>query len=316
MKQAIVTGATGFIGSYFVEYLVKKKIEVFALGRKSLDNISSIRKARLEGSKYLQIDMNSIHLLKELFIKNKWMVGDSCVFINLAWGGQSKLSDLNVKDQMMNVIWSVNAFKVSNDLKCNKFLQIGTMEEAFAYKYLTLDYKKNSEYNRHAIYSVAKISAKKALQLISKKLKTDLIYVLHSHVMAPDDDKDSFLQTTLQKLIDKSDLIFSTGEQFFDVVSEKDCVCGYYLICEKGTAGSEYWVGSGEPRSLREYIEKMYALYPSDKEMQFGKFKYNDVKLTKYDFSIQKLVNDTGYKSLNTYEETVSNLYNSLIKKN
>ena len=60
----------------------------------------------------------------------------------------------------------------------------------------------------------------------------------------------------------------------------------------------------------------MYALYPSGKEMQFGKFKYNDVKLSKSDFSIQKLVNDTGYKSLNTYEEIVSNLYNSLIKKN
>ena len=316
MKQAIVTGATGYIGSYFVEYLVKKKIEVFALGRKSLENISSLRRNRLKGSKYLQIDMSSIHTLKKSFMKNNWIVSDSCIFINLAWGGRSKLSDLNVRDQMMNVIWSVNAFKVSNDLKCKKFLQIGTMEEAFTHKYLTLDHTKNSEYNRHVIYSVAKISAKKALRLISKELKTDLIYVLHSHVMAPDDDKDSFLQVTLKKLIDKSDLIFSTGEQTFDVVSEKDCASGYYLICEKGIAGSEYWVGSGDPRPLRDYVERMYALYPSGRVMEFGKLKYNDVKLSNKDFSIEKLVKDTGYKPLNTYEEIVSNLYDSLIKKN
>lgn len=38
--------------------------------------------------------------------------------------------------------------------------------------------------------------------------------------------------------------------------------------------------------------------------------------LVKFLISNQKLVNDTGYKSLSTYEEIVSNLYNSFIKKN
>tara|TARA_B100001057_G_C22866629_1_gene956772 strand:+ start:1450 stop:2397 length:948 start_codon:yes stop_codon:yes gene_type:complete len=314
MKQAIVTGATGYIGSYFVEYLTKKGIEVLALGRKDFDDISKIRQKKLKDSKYLKIDMSKIENLKNLIKEIHWNIGSSCVFINLAWGGKSKLSDLNVRNQMMNVIWCVNAFKIANDLNCIKFLQIGTMEEAFTHKYLTLDYKKNNEYNRHVIYSVAKIAAKKALQLFAKDFKTDLIYVLHSHVMAPDDDKDSFLQVTLKKLIDKSELVFSTGEQTFDVISEKDCANGYFLICEKGIKGSEYWVGSGDPRPLREYVERMYALYPSGKEMQFGKFKYNDVKLSKNDFSIENLVKDTGYKPQNSYEEIVSNLYESLIR--
>ena len=283
MKQAIVTGATGFIGAYFVEYLVKKNISVLAIGRKEFSEISEKRKKRL---------------LKA---------------INLAWGGESKLSDLDVNIQMQNVIWSVNAFQIANDIGCNRFLQIGTMEEAFTYKYLDLDYKVNDEYNRHVIYSVAKIAAKKALQIISKELKIELIYVLHSHVMAPDDDKDSFLQVTLQKLINKSELVFSTGEQTFDVVSEVDCAVGYYLICQKGIPESEYWVGSGDPRPLREYVERMYSLYPSGKEMQFGKYKYNDIKLSKKDFSIQKLVEDTGYKPQNNFEEIVLKLHSSLI---
>ena len=49
--------------------------------------------------------------------------------------------------------------------------------------------------------------------------------------------------------------------------------------------------------------------------MQFGKLKYNDVKLSKNDFSIKNLVKDTGYRSKNTYEEIVTNLYNSFEKK-
>ncbi len=315
MKKAIVTGATGYIGSVFVEYLNQKNIEVLALGRKDYKDISQIRKSKLKGAQYLKINMKEILSLKNEISKISWDVGDSCVFFNLAWGGESKLSDLDIEAQMRNVIWSVNALQVANLLGCEKFIQVGTMEEAFTYKYLELDYHKNNEYNRHVIYSVAKIAAKKALQIKSSKLGIDLIYVLHSHVMAPDDDKDSFLQVTLQKLINNDELIFSTGEQLFDVVSAKDCAQGYYLICEKGISGKDYWVGSGHPKRLREYVERMYKLYPSRKEMQFGKFAYNDIKLSEDDFSIDSLVEDTGYKPTMTYEQIVNELYESLKDK-
>jgi len=315
MKRAIVTGATGYIGSVFVEYLIKKNIEVLALGRKDYEDISAIRKNKLNGAQYLKINMNEISLLANEISKISWNTGDSCVFINLAWGGIDKLSDLDIEAQMKNVTWTVNALEIADSLGCEKFLQIGTMEEAFTYKYLELDYHKNNEYNRHVIYSVAKIAAKKALQIKASDLGIDLIYVLHSHVMAPDDDKDSFLQVTLQKLINGDELVFSTGEQLFDVVSANDCALGYYLICQKGLADSDYWVGSGQPKRLREYVERMYKLYPSGKEMQFGKFPYNDIKLSAEDFSISKLVEDTGYVPSSTYEEIVKDLYESLPKK-
>ena len=147
-------------------------------------------------------------------------------------------------------------------------------------------------------------------------MNIDYIYVLHSHVMGEDDDKDSFLQVTLQKLVNGEDLIFSSGEQFFDVISLSDCSMGYYLICQKGKPDEEYWVGSGNPRKLRECVERMYKLYPSKKEMQFGKLQYNDIILEKDDFSIKNLEDHTGYKPLMTYEETVQDLHNSLFKNN
>jgi nucleoside-diphosphate-sugar epimerase len=312
MNKAIVTGATGFIGSYFVDYLVKKNIEVLALGRKNYNEISNIRQKKLSGSKYLKLNMSNIRMLSEKIKNIDWEPCDSTIFINLAWGGVNKLSDLNVEAQLKNVSETLDAFEVANLIGCKKFLQIGTMEEAFTNRYLELDYHKDEEYNRHVVYSVAKIAAKNALKLKSIESNIDLIYVLHSHVMAPDDDKDSFLQVTLKKLIDKDELLFSSGEQIFDVISARDCVRGYFLICQKGFADKEYWVGSGDPRRLREYVERMYKLYPSGKKMKFGNIPYNDIKLSKEDFSIKNLVNDTGYKPKTTYEETVKELYKYL----
>lgn len=316
MKKAIVTGATGFIGSDFVENLTKKNIEVLALGRKEFDEVSDSRRKKLHGAQYLKLNMCEISLLEEALPEIGWDVEDDCVFFNLAWGGESGLSDLNVAAQMKNVVWSVDALEVAQKIGCSRFIQVGSMEEAFTLKYLELDHRQDSQYNRHVIYSVAKIAAKTALEIKSSQLGMDFIYVLHSHVMGPDDDKNSFLQVTLQKLIRVDELIFSTGEQFFDVISVDDCSLGYYLICQKGRPGAQYWVGSGDPRRLREYVERMYALFPSGLEMQFGKMPYNDIVLEKEVFSISNLSVDTGYKPAMTYEETVKELHDYLIKLN
>jgi len=313
MKKAIVTGAAGFIGATVVEQFTNLGVDVLALGRKPFHEITEVRRYKLRNARYLQLDMRDIDRLPEL--SSSWDVGDECVFLNFAWKGVTRLSDLNVAAQMNNVAYAVDALAAAQTMGCRAFLQIGTMEEAFTHRYLRLDHHTNSEYNRHVIYSVAKIAAKNALKLKASQLGIDLIYVLHSHVMAPDDDKDSFLQVTLTKLIRGEELIFSTGEQLFDVISAKDCAAGYFLIGQKGIAGKHYWVGSGQPKHLREYIERMYALYPSGQEMQFGKLPYNDVKLREEDFSIAELVEDTGYSPQVSYEDIVRELHASLVNR-
>lgn len=314
MKKAIVTGATGFIGSAFVQYLIKQDIEVLALGRKELSEISEARRQKITGADYLDLNMSEISRLPETLTAMNWQAGDDCVFFHLAWGGESGLSDLNVDAQLKNVTWSAAALDVASRIGCSRFIQVGTMEEAFTEKYLDLDHHQDSQYNRHVVYSVAKIAAKRVLAIKASQLGMDFIYVLHSHVMGPDDDKNSFLQVTLQKLIRHEQLVFSTGEQYFDVISVSDCALGYYLICQKGAPGDEYWVGSGNPRPLKEYVERMYKLYPSGVEMQFGKLPYNDIILDKEVFSIAKLVDVTGYKPVMTFEQTVRELHDHLIE--
>jgi len=259
--------------------------------------------------------MSEIERLPEIFGLNNWKSGESCVFYNFAWGGISKLSDLDVDHQMKNVSWSSNALVAAKKLKCSKFVHVGTMEEAFTNKYLDLNFQTNSEYNRHVVYSVAKMVSRNVLKLLSKNLDIDLIIATNSHVMGPNDDKDSFLQVTLQKLISGDELIFSTGEQIFDVISVSDCALAYDLIGKKGKPGSEYWIGSGKPRRLREYVEIMAALYPSNEELQFGKFPYNDIALSLTDFSIECLKNDTGFIPTQEYEDIVHELYSWLIQE-
>lgn len=315
MKKAIVTGATGFIGSALVRKLLLNNIEVLALGRKAWQDVNPNNLVKSEGLKYIQIDMSEIETLPVRAKEEGWNSGTSCVFYNFAWGGEKRLSDLVVESQMQNVTWSANAVRAAKILNCEKFVHVGTMEEAFTSKYLNLDFHSNSEYNRHVIYSVAKMVARNVLKVVSQQNKIDLIIATNSHVMGPNDNKDSFLQVTLSKLINDEDLIFSTGEQMFDVISVSDCALAYLKIGELGRPNSEYWIGSGHARPLKEYVEIMASLYPSGKELQFGRMPYNDISLTKEDFSIELLSKDTGFMPAQNYEDIVHELYFWLIRE-
>ena len=314
MKSAIISGATGFIGSKLVNILIDSNIKVLALGRKSWSEVDPKRLQENELLTYCQVNMDEIETLPQKVEALGWS-GDDCVFFNIAWGGKGKLSDLEVEYQINNIAWSANALKAAKKVGCFRFLHVGSMEEAFASKYLELDYHTNSEYNRHVVYSIAKMGSRNLLKILAKEEDIELVVATNSHVMGPNDDKDSFLQVTLQKLIDKGDeFVFSTGEQYFDVVSTYDCAYAYKLIAEKGKAYEEYWIGSGEARRLREYVEIMASLYPTEHELQFGKFAYNDISLTPEDFDIKKLTADTGYTPSMSYEQIVHQLHDWLAK--
>lgn len=312
MEKAIVTGATGFIGSFLVNKLLKENVEVLSIGRKHISQIDNNRLNLIKGSEYLQLNMDEIDSLADSIKKIKWEVGESCVFYHLAWGGQSNLSDLDEKSQYENITWSVNAFELAKRIRCKKFIHVGTMEEAFTKEYLKLDYKDSNKYNRHVIYSLSKIYSKEFLKLRASN-EIDIIFTRNSHIMGPFDDKDSFLQVTLEKLIRNEDLIFSSGEQIFDVISVTDCANAYYLIGQYGLANKDYWIGSGQPRPLKDYVNIMYKLYPSNKEMKFGKMPYNDISLKIEDFSVDLLKKDTGFSCNLSYEDTVKDLYKWLI---
>lgn len=316
MKTAIVTGATGFIGPALVELLCSKGIRVFAIGRKNLDLVGADRSLKIKKASYLKLDMNYIENLASELEKKGWTADSDCVFFNLAWGGENGLSDQNITSQLKNVSTSYQAFDVAIQIGCKKFIQIGTMEELFALKYLNLDYKNEMKTNRHIIYALAKIMARKSLKLKSMESNIEYIYINHSHIMGIGDDKDSFLQSTLINLIEGKPLNFSSGEQIFDVVSLEDCINAYFLIGKSGRSGIDYWVGSGKPRRLREYVEVMYELYPSQEKMNFGSIGYEDVKVDPEDFSTALLQEHTGYKPKFTYEEIVKILHDSFTSPN
>lgn len=311
ISAAIVTGATGFIGSWLVKLLLLQGIRVIALGRREF---SQILAQRLEPHKlltYVQLPQEQIaklpDILKEQGLEHS--LGCDCVFFNFAWGGRKGLSDLDLEAQMQNVDAAVQSYEAAEKLGCRLFIQVGTMEEAFAEAYLPLDYHRTNVYNRHLIYAEAKRCARMTLKALSANFNCKLIMVNNSHVMGPLDYRDSLLTVTAKKILAGESLRFTSGEQNFDVVSIFDLVNAFKLIAECGVANAEYWIGSGQARRLREYIEILLKLHPVETKMEFGALSYNDVRLPLSVFSPERLQQDTGFYCQISYEQIASELF-------
>ena len=129
MEKAIVTGSTGFIGSFLVKKLLSHNVQVLALGKKAWRKVDPNRLRETQGMNYIQIDMSEIESLSSQIKKIGWDPGTSCVFYNVAWGGIAGLSDLNVDAQMNTVVWAGNAIQVAKDTATIKIIFILRIKE-------------------------------------------------------------------------------------------------------------------------------------------------------------------------------------------
>ena len=308
MNTAIISGASGFIGSTLTNYLLKQNYKVIALGRKSFSDIKLTRLKTHKNLIYIKIEMKDISRLKTIIDKKKIGITNNSYFYHFAWGGENGLSDLNVEAQLKNVIWTRDAFNVSKELGIKKFIFVGTMEEKFTLNYLNLNHKKDDFYNRHVVYALAKLAARNTLKAIYNDKKIELIFATNSHVMGPKDDRDSFLQLTLKKMLLNEDLLLAPCDKYFDVISSFDCARAYKLIGEKGENLKDYWIGSGNPKILKEYVKIMKKMFSYNKDLNFNGLSINEIPLSKDDFSIENLQKDTGFNPIMSFTDTVKEL--------
>jgi nucleoside-diphosphate-sugar epimerase len=305
--KVVVTGASGFVGSRLVAELVGGGYKVAALGRKHYDSLSAFRKSLLRGSTYIEGDLDQVEQIEDK-LRYEGFYGDSLrTVFHLAWSGDGRLSDLDVSAQTKNITRTTATYEMASRLGATRFLFCGSMEEEFAELYTRMDHTREQKFNRHVVYALAKMSARQALKWCWRSEFSDVVFATNSHVIGPGDDKDSFLQVALSKILAGKDIDMSSGEQRFDVIDVEDCARAYLAIAERGLSGRTYWVGSGRPRRLRDYVEEMVSLFPPV-NIHYGSMPFNDVILELEVFNIYRTVTDTGFKPLISFEDSVRKL--------
>ena len=141
-----------------------------------------------------------------------------------------------------------------------------------------------------------------------------ILVLTNSHIIGPGDDKDSFLQVSLSKMIHNQPIVMSSGVQLFDVIDVVDCADTYKAVLENGKRLQNYIAGSGNPQILKNYILEMKNLFSNYEGLTIDSNSSADVVLSEENFDTSRLVSDTNFTPNISFRESIIRLKDYLTK--
>lgn len=299
MNRAIITGATGAIGTALIKELVNRNIEVLVFTRKDSKRNNNILKNNLVKVKYCA--------LNEIKQTNNDTGKDYDVFFHLAWAGASGEGRNDKELQEKNVEYTLDAVDCAKRFGCKKFIGIGSQAE---YGRVNTTLNENTVTKPENEYGKAKLKAgiltkQKALEL---GLSFNWIRVLS--IYGPNDGDNTLISYAIRQFINNEELNVTRCEQIWDYLYSEDAAKAIYLVSEKGKNGHTYVLGSGKKAFLYEYIEKIKDLSNSRSIINYGTVPYSKEQVMYLVADISKISYDTGWKPEIRFEIGIKKLLN------
>jgi nucleoside-diphosphate-sugar epimerase len=293
MRKAIVTGANGFVGSAVCKELVSVGVDVIAVVHKDDGNIKQLG----EKVKIVYSELSDYGNLDKYITER-----DIDIFYHFAWEGSSGNLRADEKVQLSNVKAACDAVRVSALIGCNRFVFAASIMQYEVAETMRLVTKPAI----NTIYNTAKLTADYMSRAIAGQLEVDYICGLISNIYGPGENSPRLINTSLRKLLKGEHCAFTAGNQMYDFIYITDAAKAFVALGEKGISNKIYYIGSGEPRPLKEFLSEMKDCVDPDIEIGLGEIPSSSTSLSYNEFDINALNADTGFVPLVPFKDGIS----------
>jgi|TARA_B110000467_G_scaffold163543_1_gene189818 UDP-glucose 4-epimerase len=263
-KKILVTGGTGQVGSFLVEELVKKKANVFVIGRnkkilKEIDLLVKSKKVTFlecnlinnneinENKKILkEIDL-LIHLSSELSEVNTNLIDNAHFSIDLNINGIINLLPHLIK--LKKIIYS-SSTAVYGNTKAGK-----TNEDSIT--------------NPVSFYGCGKLGAEKYLNIFCNFNKIPLTILRYSSVYGPRNRTNQVIPVFIKKALEnKTIILYKKGKTIRDFIYISDIINATIKAITNNQEGI-FNIGSGEKTTMYNIAKKIIKLTNSKSKIIF-----------------------------------------------
>ena len=325
MKNILITGGAGFIGSHLVKYFVKKYKNYNIINLDKLtyaSNVSFLDEIKnFENYFFVQGDICDIEKIQEVF--NKYKISN---VIHLAAESHVDNSIENALEfAKTNILGTINLLELCrknwNKKKNNLFYHIST-DEVFG----TLDesriFDENSKYDPHSPYSASKASADHFVRAFYDTHKLPIIVSNCSNNYGPNQHKEKLIPTVINSLVNKKKIpIYGNGLNVRDWLYVEDHVKAIDLIFHKGIIGETYCIGGENEIKNIDLIKMIIKEY--DSLLQNNNSSIDLISFVKdrlghdyrYAIDISKIKNELGWEPETNIDEGLKNTLNWYLNK-
>lgn len=295
MDRTVVTGAGGFLGYALTQRLLDGGAEVYAVVRERRGQWERLEQ---RGGCHVVVcgleDMGSLDSL----------VGARGfdAFYHLAWQGVSGPDSGRLDVQLGNVRGTAAAAEAAARMGCRRFV--------FASSIMEYELDKLMQGTLPSGWRNLYRAAKKMAAAVARTYCNGLGVAYHSalitNVYGPGDLSPRFVSSTLRKMLRGEELRFSEASQMYDFCYIDDATAILELAGEKGEDNRTYYVGSAQPRPLREFILEMAECAGVSPGAAFGAGgEYVGVSLDYDEFDIRSTEEGLGYRAGTGFREGV-----------
>lgn len=285
LKNVIVTGGTGVIGTALLKLLLDRNINVYVVCRPT-----SLRAKSFVNHTNLHIifcDLEHINALPTLIDKK-------CdAFFHLAWlGTENPNNRFNMYIQSDNIRYSLDAVNAAYKLGCKVFIGAGSQAE---YGHVDGIIHPYMPVNPISGYGMAKLCAGQMTRVMCKSLGIRHIWPRIVSVYGNGDGKNTFVRFIIDTLKAGKKPSLTKCEQIWDYLYSMDAAEALFKMAEKGKDGAIYVLGSGKTKTLREYAEIIRDEIDPSLSLGFGEKDYYKDQAMHLEADILNLTEDTGW---------------------
>lgn len=263
MNSILITGATSMIGVALIEEALANETEVFAIVRNGTRRLS-----RLPSSPLLHVVfIDSLNEYQSI-LKNITKTID--VFYHFAWLYTEKQYRNEPVLQNENIAISLKMVEFCKALNCKKFVFAGSQAE---YGPRTDKIYATDRVAPVLSYGIAKYAAEKLTANLCSQYG-----IVHAcgrifSVYGKNDNDGTMLNYAISKFKNKENAYFTSGQQKWDYLNEKDAGKAFFLIGDKVNSNFICNVASGISLPLCKYIDMLADLLCAKKYCVFNELE-------------------------------------------
>ncbi len=317
-NKFLITGFSGFVSKYFIEYLEKNQIPSEILGVDIDAPDFNMNAYTFVKCKFIKIDLLNKVDVENIFLKfhpNFVLHLASYSSVSYSWKKpvESFSNNTNIFLNLLETIRTLN-------IKC-RILSVGSSEEYGNVNANDLPLKEDHPLNPLSPYAVARVSQEMLSKVYAESFGMDIILTRSFNHIGPH-QKDIFVVSSFAKQLIElrrsnnvtKELVTGDTTIIRDFVDIRDVVHAYYLLFTKGKKGEIYNVCTGKGTSLNEVIQIMSAqlkieiVHKIDPQL----VRPNDNKIIIG--SNSKITQDTGWTNTITLEKSLQDILESYQK--
>ena len=260
MKRFVITGFSGFVARYFVDYLYNERIQCEVLGLSRTTPLFDYSRY----SDRISVSFRMIDLVDKEALRNALRdfkpdyVLHLAAFSSVAYSWKHPTESFtNNSNLFLNLIDVIRETSPS----C-RVLSVGSSEEYGNVSKENLPIRENQVLEPLSPYAVARVSQELMSRVYVNAFGMNIIMTRSFNHIGPGQDNRFVVPSFIDRIVKIKELGLLNGEIetgdisiIRDFVDVRDVVRAYYLLLERGKTGEVYNVCSGKAYKLSEIVD-------------------------------------------------------------